>query len=174
MKPLFTLLLLLAVGTVSCCVGQTTPPTGYNTGMPFGLISERELAGLQSFAQHAKVDLMADVRTAYQGDEAALARVFAFSTRFERLDTNARAYGQIVYSAMLNLGERRGLPWFARVVAAQPPEARQRVRDFLFYDVTQAPKKDRANAEATARRSAPDLFPADYVFGAGNTLFTHR
>jgi len=153
---------------------QPKPPTGYNTGMPFGLIGERELDRLQAFAQSAKVDLMADVRTAYQGDEAALARVFAFSTRFEQLDTNARAYGQIVYSAMLNLGGQRGLPWFARIVTTQPPAIRQRVRDFLFFDATQAPQKERSSAEAAARRSAPDLFPADYVFGAGNPLFKRQ
>jgi hypothetical protein len=138
--------------------------------MPFGPIGERELERMQAFAQQSKVDLLGDVRAADQGDEAALARVFAFSTRFDRLDANARAYGQIVYSAMLNLGERRGLPWFARAVAAQPTDVRQRVRDFLFYDFTQAPKKERATAEAAARRSAPDLFPADYVFGAGNPI----
>lgn len=174
MKSLLTLVLLVALGTAPCLSSAGTPPTGYNTGMPFGLIGARELDRLQSFAQRAKVDLIGDVRAAYQGDEPALARVFAFSTRFDRLDAHARTYGQIVYSAMLNLGEQRGIPWFARIVAAQPPDVRQRVRDFLFFDATQAPKKERAHAAAAARRSAPDLFPADYVFGAGNPLFTPR
>lgn len=174
MKPLPTLLLLVALGIAPCLSSAATPPTGYNTGMPFGVIGARELDRLQAYAQRAKVDLIGDVGAAYQGDEAALARVFAFSARFDRLDANARAYGQIVYSAMLNLGEQRGLSWFARIVAAQPPAIRQRVRDFLFFDATQAPKKDRAHVEAAARRSAPDLFPVDYVFGAGNPLFTHR
>lgn len=149
-------------------------PTGYNTGMPFGLIGERELKRLQAFTQRSHVDLLGDIRAACEGDEVALARVFAFSTRFDRLDANARTYGQIVYSAMLNLGGQRGLPWFARIVAAQPPEVRQRVRDFLFYDATQAPRKHRAEAQAATRRSAPELFPADYVFGAGNPLFKRQ
>ncbi len=150
------------------------PPIGYNTGMPFGLIGERELDRLQTFAQRAKMDLLGDIRAACEGDEVALARVFAFSTRFDRLDANARTYGQIVYSAMLNLGGQRGLPLFARIVAAQPPEVRQRVRDFLFCDATQAPRKHRAEAQAATRRSAPELFPADYVFGAGNPLFKRQ
>ncbi len=149
-------------------------PTGYNTGMPFGLVGPQEIELLGRYAKKLGVDLVGDTRLAYDGDEAALARVFVFSTRFDRLDANARAYGQIVYSAMLNLGERRGLPWFAKIVAAQPPEVRQRVRDFLFYDATQAPRKQRAEVQAATRRSAPDLFPADYVFGAGNPIFTRQ
>lgn len=174
MKPLVAVILLLAVGSANGVAGPATASAGYDTGMPFGVIGPREIGNFERCAKQAGVDLLGDVRRAYTGDETALARVFAFSVRFDRLDENARTYGQIVYSAVLNLGERRGLPWFARIVAAQPAAVRQRVRDFLFYEVTQAPKKARASAEATARRSAPDLFPADYVFGANNPLFTHR
>lgn len=148
-----------------------SPRTGYNTGMPFGLIEPKHIDALMDDARRSQVDLAGDVRAACTGDEAALARVFAFSAHFERLDKKARTYGQIVYSAMLNLGEQRGRAWFAAQVAAQPPAIRQRVRDFLYYDATQAPRKIRARIESDTRRSAPELFPADYVFGAGNPLF---
>jgi hypothetical protein len=57
-------------------------------------------------------------------------------------------------------------------VAAQPEAVRQRIRDFIYYDATQAPKKHRKEAEASGRKSSPILFPSDYVFGAGNAIFT--
>ena len=43
-------------------------------------------------------------------DEDALARVFKFSIKFETLNSNARAYGQIIYSSLLNIGEVIGVP----------------------------------------------------------------
>lgn len=173
MKLLHLLLLpaLFALLVASCHAARRG---GHDTGMPFGVIGEKEHNRLQSFARQAGVDLIGDTHAAYRGDEAALARVFAFSARFERLDTNARAYGQIVYSAMLNLGQQRGLAWFSQIVAAQPPEIRQRVRDFLFYAATIVPKSKRAETQAATRQSAPLLFPAEYVFGAGNPIFSSR
>jgi hypothetical protein len=59
----------------------------------------------------------------------------------------------------------------SRLVAAQPNPVRQRIRDFIYFDVTQAPRKQRKEAEAATRKSAPLLFPNDYVFGAGNPIF---
>ncbi len=114
---------------------------------------------------------MGDMQRAYQRDEAALARVFAFSLTFTRLDRDARTYGQIIYSSFLNLGEVFGVERYSRLVAAQPPAVQQRVRDFLYYDATLAPEAKRKAVEASARKAAPVLFPDTYVFGSDYTLF---
>ena len=151
----------LQVGAVDC-----------NTGTPFGPIGEREINGLMARAQKDGVDLAGDLRRGYEADDAALGRVFAYAAKFTKLDRDARAYGQVIYSAFLNLSERRGVEAFAQVVAAQPEPVRQRIRDFIYYDATQAPKNVRAEVEKSMRQSAPGLFPADYVFGRGDPLFS--
>jgi hypothetical protein len=56
-------------------------------------------------------------------------------------------------------------------LAKQEPRVRQRIRDFLFYDVTQAPKNLRKKVEAETRKDNPELFPADYVFGHDDPIF---
>jgi hypothetical protein len=154
---------------VSCTIHAQE--AGYNTGMPFGLIGPKEVDRLEAFAKNEGVDLMGDVRRASEKDEAALVRMFAFSLKFTKLDSNAKTYGQIVYSNCLNLSEAFGLDYFSRLVASQPEAVRQRIRDFLFYDGTQAPLKDREKVEEEARKDAPLLFPSDYVFGANDPIF---
>lgn len=96
----------LQVGAVDC-----------NTGTPFGPIGEREINGLMARAQKDGVDLAGDLRRGYEADDAALGRVFAYAAKFTKLDRDARAYGQVIYSAFLNLSERRGVEAFAQVVA---------------------------------------------------------
>ncbi|MBI2518474.1 MAG: hypothetical protein HYV95_16460 [Opitutae bacterium] len=168
---ILALILATLMALASPAIAQPKPPTGYNTGMPFGLIGPKELDHLTAYAQKEGADLMGDMNLAYQKDEAALARVFSFSLKFKKLDRDAKAYGQLIYSSFLNLGEAYGVEKFSRLVAAQPEVVRQRIRDFIYYDATQAPKKIRAEAEAGARKGAPLLFPGDYVFGAGNDIF---
>lgn len=145
-------------------------PTGHNTGMPFGHIGPKELNRLEAYAKKEDVDLMGDMKLAYQKDEMALARVFAFSLKFTKLDRDAKAYGQIICSSFLNLAEAYGIERYSRLVAAQPEAVKQRIRDFIYYDATQAPTKNRKEAEDSARKQAPLLFPGDYVFGAGNAI----
>lgn len=158
---MFAVIALLAMSDVS----HARPTTGYNTGMPFGLIGPKELEKLEAYTRREGVDLMGDVNRAYQRNEEALVRVFAFPLKFTKLDSNAKTYGQIIYSSFLNLAEGYGIERYSRLVAEQPEPVRQRIRDFIYYDVTQAPMKLRKDAEAGARRDAPLLFPSDYVFG---------
>lgn len=168
---ILALLLTSVIALASPVIAQPKPPTGYNTGMPFGFIGPKELDHLAAYAKKEGTDLMGDMNLAYQKDEAALARVFAFSLKFKKLNRDAKAYGQLVYSSFLNLGGVYGVERYSRLVSAQPEAVRQRIRDFIYYDVTQAPRKLRTEAEAGARKSAPLLFPNDYVFGAGNGIF---
>jgi len=170
MKKLILTLVILLTVTTAALAG----PTGYNSGMPFGALGPKDLSRLEVYANTEGYDLMRDLKLVYQKDVEALARVFRFSVKFTKLDRNARAYGQLIYSSFLNLSETLGAEPYAGVVASQRIEVRQRIRDFIYYDATQAPKEKRAQVEALARKSAPLLFPADYVFGANDPIFTKR
>jgi hypothetical protein len=169
MKKLFLALALL-LNLSGAALAE--PTTGPNPGMPFGALGPKDLSRLEVYANTEGYDLMRDLKLVYQKDATALARVFKFSLKFTKLDRNARAYGQLIYSSFLNLNETLGEDRYALIVATQPVAVRQRIRDFIYYDATQAPKEKRAQAEADARKGAPLLFPSDYVFGAGNPIFT--
>jgi hypothetical protein len=160
----------LAVFILVSCTIQAQE-AGYNTGMPFGLIGQKELDRLKAYAKNEGVDLMGDAKRASENNEAALVHMLAFSLKFTKLDGNAKAYGQIVYSSFLNLSEAFGLDRYSKLVASQPEAIRQRIRDFIFYDATQAPLKEREKVEEEARKSAPLLFPSNYVFGANDPIF---
>lgn len=113
--------------------------------MPYGLITQPDITHLEARANKAGVDLMGDMKRAYERDEEALLRVFAYSLTFTKLDRDARTYGQLVYSSLLNMGEGRGVEAYSKLVVAQPPDVRQRIRDFLWYPVIQVPKPLRAH-----------------------------
>ena len=98
-KLILTLLALFsAVGAIHA------QPTGFNTGMPFGLIGPKELDHLEAYAKKEGVDLMGDMKRAYQKDEEALGRVFAFSLKFKKLDRDAKAYGQMFLQQLPEFG----------------------------------------------------------------------
>jgi hypothetical protein len=164
-------IVLIAFAFVFVGCEMRAQETGFNTGMPFGLIGPKEIDRLEAYAKKEGVDLIGDAKRASEKDEEALARVFTFSVKFTKLDGNAKAYGQIVYSSFLNLSEAIGLDRYSKLVIAQPEAVRQRIRDFIFFDATQAPPKERKEVEEEARKSAPLLFPVDYVFGANDPIF---
>jgi hypothetical protein len=84
------------------------PSAGASEGMPFGPVTEQDVKTLNLFAEERGLDLIAEAKAMYGHDEEALAKVFRFSLQFDKLDQNARTYGQILYSSMLNLGRRAG------------------------------------------------------------------
>ncbi len=146
----------------------------FDSGMPFGPIEDRHIEALARFSNGLGMDVVRDMERAYDKDEDALAAVFRFSLKFDRLDDNARAYGQMLYSALLNLGEWWGVDTFVGVLSRQEAAVQQRVRDFLFYPATQAPKKIRRNVQREIRDSYPKLFPRGYVFGRKNPIFEKK
>jgi hypothetical protein len=143
-----------------------------NEGMPFGSVTEQDVENLNQFAKGKGLDLVAEVKAVDGHNEEALAKIFRFSLQFDKLDQNARTYGQIIYSSMLNLGEAKWLPTYARVLEAQSAEVQQRIRDFLFYPVTLVPAGEREQVERETRKDMAILFPSHYRFGAGHSLWS--
>ena len=140
-------------------------------GMPYGNFTETDMAGLTQFAKIQGLDLEVEGRNLYAKDKSALARIFRLSLAFKTLDRNAQTYGQIVYSSLLNLGETMGVEEYSRVLDAQDPEVRQRVRDFLYYPMTRLSREARAHNVQQVRVDYPTLFPTDYQFGQNDPIF---
>lgn len=141
-------------------------------GMPFGPMIDSDVSNLVSFAQREGVDINGKMQMAYEnGNTNALVSVFTLSLKFKDLDQNARAYGQVIYSAFLNLGESGRID-FSAVMARQPDAVRQRIRDFLYYAFlksTPASKRDAALKDT--RKDFPLLFPDGYTFGKNDPIF---
>ena len=140
-------------------------------GMPYGNITETDMESLTQFAKVQGVDLGVEGKKLYAKDKTALARIFKLSLAFKTLDKNARTYGQIIYSSLLNLGETMGVEEYSRVLSAQAPEVQQRVRDFLYYPMTRLSREARAHNEQQVRVDYPTLFPKDYQFGLNDPIF---
>ena len=142
---------------------------GASEGMPFGRIEDSDVDHLQEFGLKRGVDLKAEMERVYEKktDEEALSRVFIFSRQFDKLDKNARSYGQIIYSALLNLGEVTDA--YFRVLDRQSPDVQQRIRDFLYYPYRKIPKEHLQ--EASQDRAFQILFPKEFQFGHNDPVF---
>jgi hypothetical protein len=140
-------------------------------GMPFGHIGDADVDRLAEFAKTSGFDLKPEMERVYKKDEEALARLFKFSLAFKTLDANARTYGQIIYSSLLNLGEVIGVEAYVKVLDRQPAEVQQRVRDFLYYPMLRVPKEQRKQVEEENQRMYPTLFPKGFQFGHDDPVF---
>lgn len=145
-------------------------------GQPFGRIEQADVDRLQKFALSRGFDLKAEMARVYSPDnnldEEALGRVFVFSRQFNSLDQNARAYGQIIYSSFLRIGEVVGVPRYVKIIDRQSPDVQQRVRDFLFYPFTRHPKfPSEEEAVKEIGNIYPGLFPKHYQFGRDDPIF---
>ena len=143
-------------------------------GMPFGRTTGADVKQLDQFARSTGFALKQTMERAYHKDTKALARVFQFSTAFTRLDRNARTYGQVIYSSLLNLGETMGVAAYAKVLSGQTPAVQQRIRDFLYYFVTQVFHRHRQEAVVETRTDYPTLFPPTFHFGRNDPLFATK
>ena len=158
-------------GCSSTKVEYDEATSSVDEGMPFGEITDSDIDHLVEFARECGFDFNSEIQKAYAEDTNALARVFAFTLSFKSLDQNARTYGQVIYSSLLNLGETIGPDQYSAVVVAQSPEVQQRIRDFLYFPVTLVPPKERAQVDKEVREDFPTLFPKDYQFGRDDSLF---
>lgn len=140
-------------------------------GVPYGKMSRKDVDRFLELSRSRGVDMEKEMPKAYHGDAAALSQIFSLSTGFQKMDKMTRVYGNFIFSMFLDMGESKGEKIFGEAVAAQPPEVRQRVRDFVFYAVTQVPRKKRQEMEQELRTIFPRVFPADYVYGREDPLF---
>ena len=143
-----------------------------DSGMPFGAITDEDIDRLNAYARRKGEDLKSDANKMYNDDFEALRRVFRFSLQFDQFDQNCRAYGQLVYSSFLMLGEAWGVEQYAKVLSSENSEVQQRIRDFICYPATlQAPQEQKASIDET-KKVYPSMFPPNYEFGKGNKLFS--
>ncbi len=146
-------------------------PQDVSDGHPFGRVEDGDVKRLVKYAQAEGFDLSAEMERAYGADASALGRFFAFSTKFDTLDDNARCYGQVIWSSLLNMGEVYGVEAYADVIAKESPAVQQRVRDFLYYPILTNPEKERWLVEVITRADYPSLFPRSYVYGREDPMF---
>jgi hypothetical protein len=142
-----------------------------DAGMPFGPVGDADVDRLAEFAKKSGFDLKPEIDRVYEKDEEALARLFRFSLLFKTLDSNARTYGQIIYSSLLNLGEMVGEAAYVKVLDRQSAEVQQRVRDYLYYPLLILTKENRKETEEETRKMHPTLFPRAFQFGRGDPVF---
>jgi hypothetical protein len=161
--------ILVIAALAVCCSLQAQ-----NDGMPFGRIGDADVDRLAEFAKKSGFNLKPEMERVYKKDEEALARLFKFSLSFKTLDGNARTYGQIIYSSLLNLGEAIGVDAYVKVLDRQPPAVQQRVRDFLYYPMLRVPKEHRAEVEQENSRAYPTLFPKGFQFGHDDPIFANQ
>lgn len=155
---------LFAVGTAA--LGRI------EDGFPFGPQEETDFVRLFEFAKAADFDLKAELEQMYsKNDVEALARVFRFALAFKTFDANARAFGHLLYNTFLNLGEQIEPEEYLKVLNAQPADVQQRVRNFLYYPMSRAPRHMWKENEEEARRHYPGLFPPGFTFGRDDPLF---
>ena|ERR1700726_569331 len=140
---------------------------------PFGPIGDKDVDRLAEFAKSSGFDLKPEMERVYQEDEEALGRLFRLSLAFKMLDSNARTYGQIICSSLLNLGEVIGVERYVKVLDRQPYEVQQRVRDFLYYPSLRIPRESRNQLGEELSRLHPRLFPRDFHFGRNDPIFAN-
>jgi hypothetical protein len=143
-------------------------------GMPFGPVGDADVDRLAEFAKKSGFDLKPEMERVYKKDEEAPAHLFKFSLAFKTLDANARTYGQIVYSSLLNLGEAIGVDAYVKVLDRQSPAVQQRVRDFLYYPMLRVPKEHQGEVEQENSRMYPTFFPKGFQFGHDDPVFADQ
>jgi hypothetical protein len=144
---------------------------GNDEGTPFGKISQSDYNKLSTLARTHGIDIESEISNVYdKKDGAALGRIFKIALFFEKLDPVTKAYGQVIFSSFLTMSESKDFN-YAAVVAAQKPDIQQRIRDFIYYPISQSSGTERIEADKGLRVEAPLLFPVDYVFGHNDPIF---
>ena len=160
-----------SAAVVLMLMGTLCAQPAQDDGQPFGRMTDQDFEAFERYAASHGFDVEGEMKKVYAGDSDALARVFQFSTRFSRLDAQARAYGNLLYSTFLNVVESRGDEVFVAALLKLPEDVRQRARDFFYYPMRKVPRKHRAEVEKEVRRDFPRIFPPEYEFGKNDALF---
>ncbi|UUZ48097.1 hypothetical protein LP420_34975 [Massilia sp. B-10] len=116
------------------CCGATTVGSGksYYARVPYP--TEAEGQALQELAMSQGTDYFGILKD-LPDDQQAWSKIFALSLRFKEFDRSAQVYGYTLFAAFYYFMDYAGEARFADLINAQPPEVRQRVHDFLYYDV---------------------------------------
>jgi|SRR5436190_8268228 hypothetical protein len=142
-----------------------------NERIPFGPLDEVDMDQFIKFARPRGFDLQTELERIYNKDEAALARLFNLSLKLKKFNRNARAYGQVVYTCYLRVGELYGVDVYLKVLDRQTPDVQQRIRDFLYYPLLRVPKEKRKENQEEIYKMYPRLFPSDFKFGRNDPIF---
>ena len=162
---------LIALLLAANALAAERTPGPVPDGMPFGRVDAADVDRLNEFALKRGFDLKAELARVYSGkktDEAALGRVFTFARQFNALDKNARTYGQIIFSSLLNIGEAIGVQRYTRIIDHQPPDVQQRIRDFLYYPDWHTHRNE---SRQFYEKAYPGLYPKSYHFGRDDPIF---
>jgi hypothetical protein len=171
-RPLPALLPIILCLWAPAATGRPLPTCEPNDGTPFGQTTREDEEKLAALAAAAGVDLEPTLHGAYAGEADAIHSIFGLAMHFTELNAGARAYGNMLHSMFLNIGEAPGLQEFTAVLLRLDASTLQRIRDFLYYPaVCVSSPAVRAQAEGTARRDFPRIWPPEYVFGEGDRLF---
>jgi hypothetical protein len=141
-------------------------------GTDDSLAADPNVGRLVAFAKNRGEDLVGDLRHASGKDKSALSRVFRFSLNFTELDINAKTYGEMIYSSFL--GEAYTPRQYARMIAAEPDGVRQRIRDFLYYEMIH---DDPDTVKEQEEKQGADwliLFPKNFSYGSNDRVFKNE
>ena len=172
LMPWCTIAIFLSVMHVSAAA--SSPSGDQDLGGAYERVkvpTSEELKQLQDFALKNGVDLNGILHEMPEEDVEPWTKVFALSLRFNQLDRMAQVYGYRLFSAFTYYIGSCGVEKFGKLLDAQKPEVRQRIRDFLFYDAVMAGTDIHARQEERFRKTMPSVFPTSYCFGKDDKLF---
>jgi len=174
-KQIFLVLMSIGlVGAVASCFAEEVPSTsdnikGFYDSM--ALPTPAEGAELQKLAISQGVDLDAFWKELPENDQRGWGEVFKLSMQFCHFDRAAEVYGYQLFTAFVYFIDSAGEEKFAKLVNAQTPAVRQRVRDFLYYEAFNSEAEVIKNNERQLRTKLRLIFPVGYVFAADDPLF---
>lgn len=130
-----------------------------------------ERAQLEQFAMAQGVDLDGTLKALSEDDPKAWGNIFAISLRFDRFDRQAEVYGYQLFAAFSYFVDSAGEARFARMIDAQSPQVRQRIRDFLYYEAVDPSPEVTRNNERLLRMQLKLIFPPGYSFALDDPVF---
>ncbi|UUZ53697.1 hypothetical protein LP419_34430 [Massilia sp. H-1] len=152
-------------GTMASSIAAERPPLevvkSYYARVPYP--TEAEGQALQELAMSQGTDYFGILKD-LPDDQQAWSKIFALSLRFKEFDRSAQVYGYTLFAVFYYFMDYAGEARFADLINAQPPEVRQRVHDFLYYDVVSDDPEVMKNNERVLRRDLKLIYPRSYSF----------
>jgi len=160
--------LFIIAGVLSAGAAQRDTVGAYDA---MSLPTAAERAALDVTAKRHHVEFSKALHDMSDDDVKTWSQIFAVSMDFHTFDRAAQVYAYQIYTSWLYFVQSAGVEKYAKLVEAQPPAVRQRIRDILYFDAAMASQQDREIREKELRSKCPQLFPESYVFGKDDDLF---